>query len=69
MMTPNQFRPRPPMPVGPQRPDLGGGMAPGSEMTRPIQRSFLQPQQTFARPFSQIGSPGLRSSSQFPPTF
>lgn len=56
--------------LGPGRPGQFGGLpqapAPGSDMTRPIQRNVLQPQQTFARPFSQIGSPGARVSY---PTF
>jgi hypothetical protein len=68
MMIPNQ---RTPMP-GParQRPLTEGGpglQAPGSQMTRPFQRSVLSPEQTFARPFSQIGSPGSRLRTQFPP--
>ena len=36
----------------------------------PPQRSILAPTQTFARPFSQIGSPGMRAmSSQIPQSF
>lgn len=66
MMLPNQPRspfpgPMPvrPRPIGPTR--FGGPPnGPGSEMTQPIQRNTLPSERTFARPFSQIGSPGNR---------